>query len=85
MRKDEEAELTKQTTVPQVLPYEAEACKGAKAEPPDPSMDSPEDGQHNQVWFHWQPTRKKGKTKGRGDHDELSMNWMDKRYRGAEC
>jgi hypothetical protein len=36
-------------TVPQVIPHQAEACARAEAEPPHPSVDSPQDQQHHQV------------------------------------
>merc|ERR1711974_137573 len=35
--------------VPEVLPHQAEACKGSEAEPPHPPVDPPEDKQHHQV------------------------------------
>merc|ERR1711874_813269 len=38
-----------QDAVPEVLPHQAEACQSAEAEPPHPSVDSPEDRQHHQV------------------------------------
>jgi hypothetical protein len=35
--------------VPKVFPHQAEACACAEAEPPHPSVDSPQDWQHHQV------------------------------------
>jgi hypothetical protein len=37
------------STVPEVIPHQAEACESAEAEPSHPSVDSPEDQQHHQV------------------------------------
>jgi hypothetical protein len=37
------------SAVPQVIPHQAEACARAEAEPPHPSVDSPQDQQHHQV------------------------------------
>merc|ERR1711879_573838 len=38
-----------QDAEPQDIPHQAEACQSAEAEPPYPSVDSPEDRQHHQV------------------------------------
>jgi hypothetical protein len=47
-RQDDETVLTI-AAVPKVFPHQAEACACAEAEPPHPSVDSPQDWQHHQV------------------------------------